>query len=126
MSITVGSSTITVNGGAVMADPPGSAGLFFARAWVNFNGTGTVAIRGSGNVNYITDVNVGDYEIHYLTTMTDGNYSIAGSVTASGGNAYVVCPDIAAAYAAGYVRIQVSTGGGTTSDRASVNVIVIR
>ena len=86
MSITVGSSTITVNSGAVMADPPGTAGLFFARAWVNFNGTGTVAIRASGNVSSITDVGPGDYTVNFTTNITDANYGVlfgsgGGSVT---------------------------------------------
>lgn len=48
---------------------------FFARAWVNFDGTGTVAIRASGNVSSITDNGVGDYTINFTTAMVDTNYS---------------------------------------------------
>ena len=54
------------------------ATAFGCRAWVNFNGTGTVAIRGSGNVSSITDNGTGDYTINYTTAMPDGNYSIVG------------------------------------------------
>ena len=52
----------------------GSAPVYGARAWVNFNGTGTVAIRGSGNVSSITDNGIGDYTINFTTAMADANY----------------------------------------------------
>ncbi len=45
------------------------------RAWVNFNGVGTVAIRASGGVSSITDNGVGDYTISFTTAMPDANYS---------------------------------------------------
>jgi hypothetical protein len=54
----------------------GSAPLYGARAWVNFNGTGTVAIRASGNVSSITDNGTGDYTVNFATAMPDANYSI--------------------------------------------------
>lgn len=57
----------------------GSAPVYAARAWVNFNGTGTVAIRGSGNVSSITDINVGEYAINFTTAMSDANYSVSGT-----------------------------------------------
>ena len=53
----------------------GTAPLYVARAWVNFNGTGTVAIRASGNVSSITDNGTGDYTVNFTTAMTDANYS---------------------------------------------------
>jgi hypothetical protein len=56
----------------------GSAPIYAARAWVNFNGTGAVAIRASGNVTSITDNDVGDYTINFTTAMADANYSIQG------------------------------------------------
>jgi hypothetical protein len=43
------------------------------RAWVNFNGTGTVAIRASGNVTSITDGGVGVYTVNLTTAMSDAN-----------------------------------------------------
>lgn len=64
-------------GDAVQATPSGSAPLFAARAWVNFNGTGTVAIRASGNVTSITDNNTGDYTVNYTTAMPDANYGFS-------------------------------------------------
>lgn len=56
----------------------GSAPVFAARAWVNFNGQGAVAIRASGNVSSITDNGVGDYTINFATAMPDINYGLAG------------------------------------------------
>jgi len=65
----------------------GTAPLYMARAWVNFNGTGTVAIRASGNVSSITDNGTGLYTINFTTAMSDANYSVAGAVSPSGVNA---------------------------------------
>jgi hypothetical protein len=53
----------------------GTAPVFGCRAWVNFNGNGTVAIRASGNVSSITDNGVGDYTINFTTALPDANYS---------------------------------------------------
>ena len=49
------------------------------RAWVNFNGTGTVAIRASGNVSSITDNGTGIYTVNFTTAMPDANYAFMGS-----------------------------------------------
>lgn len=46
-----------------------------AKAWVNFNGTGTVAIRASFNVSSITDNGTGDYTVNFSTAFSDANYS---------------------------------------------------
>jgi hypothetical protein len=56
------------------------ATAFGCRAWVNFNGTGTVAIRASGNVSSITDNGVGDYTVNFTTAMPDANYSTVTGV----------------------------------------------
>ena len=53
----------------------GSAPVYACRAWVNFNGTGTVAIRASGNVSSITDNGTGTYTVNFTTAMPDANYS---------------------------------------------------
>ena len=59
----------------------GTAPIYACRAWVNFDGTGTVAIRASGNVSSITDNGVGDYTINFTTGMPDANYSFSGFCT---------------------------------------------
>jgi len=55
-----------------------------AKAWVNFNGTGTVAIRSSYNVSSITDSSAGTYVVNLSTATSDANYSVAGSAAGSG------------------------------------------
>jgi len=55
------------------------ATAFGCRAWVNFNGTGVVAIRASGNVSSITDNGTGDYTANFTTALPDANYSWVGS-----------------------------------------------
>jgi hypothetical protein len=62
---------------AQVATVSGTAPLYMARAWVNFNGGGTVAIRASGNVSSITDGGVGIYTINFTTAMSDTNYCVA-------------------------------------------------
>lgn len=59
----------------------GSAPIYAARAWVNFNGTGTVAIRSSGNVSSLTDNGIGDYTVNFTTAMPDANYAVSLSGT---------------------------------------------
>lgn len=49
-----------------------------AKAWVNFNGSGTVAIRASYNVSSITDNGIGDYTINFTNAMPDANYCATG------------------------------------------------
>jgi hypothetical protein len=56
----------------------GSAPIYACRAWCNFNGTGTVAIRASGNVSSITDNGIGDYTVNFTTAMPDANYVMVG------------------------------------------------
>ena len=53
----------------------GNAPTYACRAWVNFNGTGIVAIRASGNISSITDVGVGRYKANFATVMQDANYA---------------------------------------------------
>ena len=49
---------------------------FRCRAWVNFNGSGTVAIRDSGNVSSITDNATGDYSVNFTNAMPNTNFCI--------------------------------------------------
>jgi hypothetical protein len=56
-----------------LATQNGMTGI--AKAWVNFNGTGTPAIRGSFNVSSITDNGTGDYTVNFTTAMPNANFS---------------------------------------------------
>jgi hypothetical protein len=57
------------------------------KAWVNFNGTGTVAIRASKNVSSITDNGTGDYTINFTTAIVDANYCVTCALNAAAGSA---------------------------------------
>jgi hypothetical protein len=82
-------STLRVNnitdnsGGTNNLNVPGTA-----KAWVNFNGTGTVAIRASFNVSSITDNGTGDYTVNFTTAMVDANYSAIGTCECAVGTSY--------------------------------------
>ena len=88
-----------------------------AKAWVNFNGTGTVAIRDSFNVSSITDNGTGDYTINFTSALANANYVITGS---SGGqsstsNGGVYQYDQATAKTTSAFRmITITTSGGIT------------
>jgi len=77
ISVTNGSGTITIANTSPnqLTTTTGSPAYYGARAWVNFNGTGTVAIRASVNVSSITDNATGDYTVNFTTAMPDANYS---------------------------------------------------
>ena len=57
-----------------------------AKAWVNFNGQGTVAIRGSYNVSSITDNGTGKYTVNFTNAMPDANYATVINMTDGGSN----------------------------------------
>lgn len=68
----------------------GSAPVYACRAWVNFNGTGTVAIRASGNASSITDHSGGNYTINITTALPDTNYAVTGTASEAENNARTV------------------------------------
>jgi hypothetical protein len=107
----------------------GSAPIYAARAWVNFNGTGTVAIRESGNVSSITDNGTGDYTVNFTTAMADANYSIVAILsTVVGGSFFcfaVVDPSTSPTSSA--VRLNaLPAGGSTKGDPAYFNAAIFR
>jgi hypothetical protein len=61
-----------------------AATAYGCRAWVNFNGTGTVAIRASGNVSSITDNGVGFYTVNFTTALVDANYTAVANTAIEG------------------------------------------
>ena len=81
-------ATIDTSGNLKFDSGYGSvATAYGCRAWVNFNGTSTVAIRDSGNVSSVTDNGTGDYTINFAIAMPDVNYSVTGGcLSAAGAN----------------------------------------
>lgn len=73
-------ATLATSAGA-LTTASGGAPSYSARAWVNFDGTGAVAIRSSGNVTSITDNGTGEYTANFSTALPDANYSVIGTVS---------------------------------------------
>lgn len=103
-----------------------------AKAWVNFNGTGTVAIRASFNVSSITDNGVGDYTVNFTNALTDANYAVIGHAnwvddTHANG---LVSAQQSSTKTTGAVRVCVSNStvawGSGKSDVSQVSVAVFR
>jgi hypothetical protein len=105
-----------------------NAVAYGCRAWVNFNGTGTVAIRASGNVTSITDNNTGDYTVNFSTAMPDANYSAVGSAGrgAAGGGARQVATNTGSNPTTGACRVNTADGGGAVQDLDYVSVSIFR
>ena len=83
-SLAFGTATEDASGNLAFNSGYGSSAVAYGcRAWVNFNGTGTVAIRASGNVSSITDNGTGTYTINFTTAMPDINFVVAGAATAN-------------------------------------------
>ena len=96
------------------------ATAYGCRAWVNFNGTGTVAIRASGNVSSITDNGTGDYTLNFTTAMPDANYSLVVSSTFGSANGFSgLAPTTTAARISSYTP---ATGAGLDSVFICVSV----
>jgi len=104
----------------------GSAPSYSARAWVNFDGTGTVAIRGSGNVSSITDNGTGDYTVNFTTAMSDVNYSMAASAQLNTTVAGVPRWVGGKVYATGSIRVEVVYQNVLLEDCLQVNVNIFR
>jgi hypothetical protein len=106
----------------------GTAPVYAARAWVNFDGTGTVAIRASGNVSSITDNGTGDYTVNFTNAMVDANYVMSGSHTFSSDNfnIYATKARSSADYLAGSIRVLTPTQVNTAFDWVMVNVVIFR
>jgi len=136
--ITLSGDTATLGSGVAMAanhsgvktalNASGTAPIYACRAWVNFNGTGTVAIRGSGNVSSVTDNGTGDYTINFTTDMSDVNYCIAGSSGGQGGtsNGAVYQYDQATAKSQSLFRILIVNSSGNVTDTPQIAIAVFR
>jgi hypothetical protein len=124
MPMTISGSTgLTFNDGTEM-----STGQQAVKAWVNFNGTGTVAIRASYNVSSISDTGTGNYIVNFTTAMSDTNYARCVTV---GGNATTTGSSVLSPYNAAPTTSSVNVVTFTTSfsgvqDCNEVNVSIFR
>jgi hypothetical protein len=94
------------------------------KAWVNFNGTGTVAIRASLNVSSITDNGTGDYTVNFTTAISDANYAVAGMTYDNGSNIRIISQS--GDQVAGSRRINVGQPDFNKFDSNQVSVVIFR
>jgi hypothetical protein len=116
----------------------GSAPIYAARAWVNFNGISTVSITGSGNVSSITDNGTGDYTINFSTALPDTSYAVCGfsvalsSSNITGGSIVTYYPSGSSTYlpstkTTGAARILVGNpNSGAMTDVGDISFMVFR
>jgi len=114
---------------AQFATVSGTAPIYPCRAWVNFNGTSTVAIRASGNVTSITDNGTGDYTVNFTTAMPDVNYSVqamGGRLPNGGGGGEKQSWCYVDNYTTSSVRVLNTQPSTTNFDQPSMFVEIIR
>lgn len=137
------SGTLALSGGAVSGTTGSFSGdlsfnsgygsaatAYGCRAWVNFNGQGTVAIRASGNVSSITDLGTGLYRVNLATAMPDTSYSVAVSSTWQAGVTAATMTnldgDAGGVPTSSTFRVQSVNISGTTYDALYVYAAVFR
>ena len=134
-SATVSGITSYANSDALtLFNASGSAPVYASRAWVNFNGTGTVAIRASGNVTSITDNGTGQYTVNFTTALTDANYSVSLSACPFSNTDRAINTYIAGSISSGADVKTTSSlklnngnvGTATYYDNAEINVAIFR
>jgi hypothetical protein len=119
-------STLNDSSG-VLATQNGMTGI--AKAWVNFDGTGTVAIRDSFNVSSITDNGTGDYTVNFTTAMPNANYCWVGIAKDVGGGANFNFPSVGNRFTTTPATTSIRVGtayqqGGSASDFEYVYVAI--
>lgn len=96
-----------------------------AKAWVSFNGTGTVAIQAAFNVGSITDNAVGDYTVNFTSAITDANYAVVVTCGNSAGTLSTAYPCFTKTASAVRIRT-VAVGPNSTTDFEWDSVAVFR
>ena len=127
--ITDGKLNLTANSASIKTalNASGNAPIYACRAWVNFNGTGTVAIRASGNVSSITDNSAGNYTINFTTAMPDADYCVNGTVNAISGTQSMTSNEPASGGIRTTTQFQFqSVGDGVSKDTVYTNVSFFR
>lgn len=125
-------STLVLRNGVANTPPTiqDSAGTeigTFCRAWVNFNGTGTVAIRASFNVTSITDNGTGDYTVNLTNALPDANYAFNLSTQNITGQQTGIYQNINTAPSTSALRfVTVNSNNGAAGDSAILCVAIFR
>ena len=125
--LTVTSTGVTVADNLLFNSGYGSAAVGYGcRGWVNFNGTGTVALRASGNVSSITDNGTGNYTINFTNAMPDADYATIGTASDTGNRNTFNRGSSFVAQATTSVRVTTGTPAGGLADVAEVHTSIFR
>ena len=116
------SLTATSEGGAVTT----SVQQGLAKAWINFNGTGTIAIADSFNITSIADNNTGDYSVTIANDMGNANYVHAGDSGGANGTSAgaIYAYDQGTTRTATLFRVYTLNSSGGVADTPTINIIV--
>jgi hypothetical protein len=121
---TIKTTTLSTQGGSTV--PVDTVVNGTAKAWVNFNGTGTVAVRRAFNVSSITDNSVGGYTVNFSTAMVDADYAatfMTGSSSLGGINALFTASASTSSIIT-YVYAVAGGGAGAFRDAADISVSI--
>lgn len=130
-TITIGTSSSSISlENLKMNNGFGSQGTIYGiRAWVHFNGSGTVAIQQSGNVSSITDHGTGDYTINFTNAMPDINYAVGFMAGNAGATTYGRATQFNAVKTTTGFRVHtvyIDGNAGSNVDDAVVTYMVVR
>jgi hypothetical protein len=106
-----------------------AATAYGCRAWVNFNGTGTVAIRASGNVSSITDNTTGLYTANFSATFPDDDYAVgamAGDTGGGGGTDNCIVTTDTQSTTSVKLRTRNVQSSGASTDASFISVGIFR
>jgi hypothetical protein len=121
-----GSFTWAAASVAALTTASGSAPSYSARAWVNFDGRGTVVIRASGNVSSITDHGTGDYSANFSTAMPDTNYTFTSNHQDNPGYYYLDQDTVPYSWSTSSIRMRHGYGATSLTDADTVMVVIHR
>ena len=105
-----------------------TATAYGCRSWVNFNGTGTVAIRASGNVSSITDNGTGQYTVNFASSLVDASYAVSATTCIEGGEQDMrsAAVNLNGSQNASACAIKTMVSGTTNTDRTQIYVAFFR
>ena len=135
---TINVSNITSESSKISSDKPfslpslevASKAAYSCRAWVKFNGAGTVSIMKSENVSSIIDYGTGYYGVNFTTAMSDANYAVNAtsiSTVSTGSSLYMASVSVDSSPTTTSVRILIKcTYDGAMSDSSTIFVSIFR
>jgi hypothetical protein len=122
-----GNPTIANSGVTSVNSSSGAVTVNDAKVWVNFNGTGTVAIRASFNVTSVSDIGTGNYRVNFTNALSSANYAVASnSNAATGSDPYLQGQCKSHSWTTSSVGVNTYANTSTLEDNGFVSVAIFR